>query len=180
MAATLGPNDNCKLWPAWQVQCQCNVWCHSDPDWQLPDWPQTGSCHTGPCRGSESSVSMCNCQNGHNRQLPVWGQSGQNLLCTFIAMAIDGHFANSLRYLLRFCNSSWYLLRFMAILQQFQVFLMILLFTAFSLVTWGLIADRKNYFSPCFKHPPHSRTGRKEIFFQYFLMCRIIRSKQNQ
>ena len=46
--------------------------------------------------------------------------------------------ANSLRYLLRFCNSLWYLLRFMAILQQFQVFLMILLFTAFSLVTWGL------------------------------------------
>ena len=39
------------------------------------------NCHTGPCRGSEPSVSMCNCQNGHNWQLPVWGQSGQNLLC---------------------------------------------------------------------------------------------------
>ena len=31
----------------------------------------------------------------------------------------------------------------MAILQQFQVFLIILLFTAFSLVTWGLVADKK-------------------------------------
>ena len=52
-------------------------------------------------------------------------------------MAIDGHFANSLHYLLRFCNS--FVIFIVAILQQFQVFLMILLFTAFSLVTWGLV-----------------------------------------
>ena len=61
-------------------KCQCVV----------PFWSRLAtrcSCHTGPCRGSESSVSMCNCQNGHNWQLPVWGQSGQNLLCIIVLCA---------------------------------------------------------------------------------------------
>ena len=91
-------------------------------------------------------------------------QSVTFLLHLLRFMAIDGHFANSLRYLLRFYNSLWYLLRFMAILQQFQVFLMILLFTTFSLVTWGLIADRKTYFSPCFKHPPLQDRQKRYLF----------------
>ena len=91
----------------------------------------------------------------------IWGKFQQSvafLLHWLRFKAIDGHFANSLRYLLRFCNSLWYLLRFMAIFQQLEVFLIILLFTAFPPVTWGLIADKKNekiiIFSPCFKHPP--------------------------
>ena len=67
------PNDNCQLWPKWQVpMCGAILIQTGNSDWQLP---------SGPCRGSESSVSMCNCQNGHNWQLPVWGQSGQDLLC---------------------------------------------------------------------------------------------------
>ena len=82
-------------------------------------------------------------------------------------MAIDGHFANSLRYLLQFCNSLWYLLRFIAILQEFQVFIIILLFTAFSLVTWGLIADKKNHFPRILNTPPPA-TGRKDVFFTIF------------
>ena len=48
-------------------------------------------------------------------------------------------FCNNFKFFSWFCKNLWYLLRFMAILQQFQLFLMILLFTAFSLVTWGLI-----------------------------------------
>ena len=62
-------------------ECQCVV-----PFWSrlaIARLARRCSCHTGPGRGSESSVSMCNCQNGHNWQLPVWGQSGQNLLCRF-------------------------------------------------------------------------------------------------
>ena len=62
-------------------KCQCVV-----PFWSrlaIARLAPRCSCHTGPCRGSESSVSMCNCQNGHNWQLPVWGQSGQNLLCMY-------------------------------------------------------------------------------------------------
>ena len=60
-------------------KCQCVV-----PFWSrlaIARLAPGCSCHTGPCRGSESSVSMYNCQNGHNWQLPVWGQSGQSLLC---------------------------------------------------------------------------------------------------
>ena len=60
-------------------KCQCVV-----PFWSrlaIARLAPRCSCHTGPCHGSESSVSMYNCQNGHNWQLPVWGQSGQNLLC---------------------------------------------------------------------------------------------------
>ena len=49
-----------------------NVWCHSDPDWQLSDWPQAGSCHLGPVV-APNPVSQCaiarmattgNCQSG--------------------------------------------------------------------------------------------------------------------
>ena len=46
-----------------------------------PDWPKRCSCHTGPCCGSVSSISMWNCQNGRNCQFSVWDQNGQNLLC---------------------------------------------------------------------------------------------------
>ena len=62
------------------------------------------------------------------------------------------------------CDIYCHLWPFMAILQQFQIFLMILLFTAFSLVTWGLIADKKNYFSPCFKHPPLQDRQKRYLF----------------
>ena len=68
-----------RLWPVSQLPTLArvaiaNMHCHSDPDWQLPDWARWFSCHTG---AFEPSVSMCNCQNGHNRS-----QTGQNLLCT--------------------------------------------------------------------------------------------------
>ena len=50
-----------------------NMHCHSDPDWQLPDRPLRGSCHTGPCCGSLSSVISW-LQWCLNVQLPEWPQ----------------------------------------------------------------------------------------------------------
>ena len=91
-------------------------------------------------------------------------------------------FCNNFKFFSWFCNSLWYLLQFMAILQQFQVFVMILLFYRFFPSDMGPHCGQKKklFFPPCFKHPPPSRTGRKDVFFQYFLMWRIIWSTQNQ
>ena len=63
------------------------------------------------------------------------------------------------------CDIYCHLWPFMAILQQFQIFLMILLFTAFSLVTWGLIVDKKKlFFPPCFKHPSLQDRQKRYLF----------------
>ena len=60
MVATLGPNDNCQLWPKWQVP-MCGAILI-----------QTGSCHLGPVV-APNPVSQCaisrmattgNCQSG--------------------------------------------------------------------------------------------------------------------
>ena len=70
MAATLGPNDNCQLWPEWQVSmcgviliqignCQTGLileaafWALSWPriqclNVQLPEWPQLAIASLGP------------------------------------------------------------------------------------------------------------------------------------
>ena len=82
-------------------------------------------------------------------------QSVAFLLHLLRCKAIDGHFANSLRYLLQFCNSLWYLLRFIVILQQFQFFSHYFAFYRFFPSNMGPhCRPKKNHFSPCFKHPP--------------------------
>ena len=69
------------------------------------------------------------------------------------------------------CDIYCHLWPFMAILQQFPIFLMILLFTAFSLVTWGLIADKKNYFFPLFQTPPPPPGQAEKISFFNIFWC---------
>ena len=63
--------------PQWQLSAvarvaSVNVWCHSDPDWQLPDWPQGAAAILGPVV-APNPVSQCaiarmettgNCQSG--------------------------------------------------------------------------------------------------------------------
>ena len=70
-------------------------------------------------------------------------QSVAFLLYLLRFKAIDGHFANSLRYLLRFCNSLWYLYcdlwQFCNNFKFFSLFWFFGQFTAFPLVTWGLL-----------------------------------------
>ena len=49
MTATLGPNDNCQLWPDWQLPYGALSWLRIQClNAQLPEWPQLAIASLGP------------------------------------------------------------------------------------------------------------------------------------
>ena len=99
MTATLGPNENCQLWPKWQVLVCGSILI------------QTGSCHLGPVV-APNPVSQCaiarmattgNCQSG-----PEWPKSA-----VYISLKI-GYFELSHGYDITVTShlGHWYLFQY--------------------------------------------------------------------